>query len=226
MPTPALVVFDLDGTLIDADCAQEWLIFIREKSFPGAADAERRCALIMESYASGRMDMHEYMRHWASPINGFSLFEIEKLAIEFAEKHIRQRLFPKGISNVVQHQKSGDTVLLISASPTLLVRPISNLLGIEHAIGLNLQVQQHKIKNSLIEPLSFQDGKLSCLQRWLEAQGFPHRSLDYAYSDSINDRPLLELANTAVVINGDELLLALSQKKGWRSECWRITPPK
>ena len=148
--------------------------------------------------------------------------DINDLAIEFAETSIRQRLFPEGVARVSHHRKAGDTVLLISASPSLIVHPIAAMLGIEHVIGLNVHIQHQQIQSMLIEPLSYRAGKLTCLQKWLSQHGLTGSSLTYAYSDSINDRSLLEFAHTPIVVNGDRHIAGLAEQNAWRQVHWQV----
>lgn len=220
MPQPTLVVFDLDGTLIDTDCAQEWLTFLKHLDFPNAAETETNCREIMQCYASGHMDMSSYMLHWITPILGYPISELEKLSQEFADLYIKPRIFEEGLSCVHYHRQQGDTLVLVSASPSLLVKPIARLLGIEHVIGIEIAVSNNTLQPRLLTPLSFRADKITCLKQWLYEQQLSNLPLSIAYSDSINDAPLLEFAKSAVVVNGDKTLKTLAHKKQWLSVNW------
>ncbi|MEG3765579.1 HAD family hydrolase [Alteromonas sp. 14N.309.X.WAT.G.H12] len=222
MSQSALVVFDLDGTLIDADCAQEWLTFLKRRNFPGAEDAENVCAQIMQNYDSGNMNMHEYMRYWVAPIAGLPVVEIVALAEEFANTVMRPRVFPEGLACVKAHLNAGDTVLLISASPTLVVRPIASLFGISHVIGIDIITQGDKYTRRVKEPLSFGAGKLKCLQQWQCKRQINSHTLSNMYSDSMNDLPLLMYADQAVVVNADTIVIEKAKRNNWRIEHWEI----
>jgi phosphoserine phosphatase len=60
----------------------------------------------------------------------------------------------------------------------------------------------------------FQDGKVECLQRWLDER---RQTLagSWFYSDSHNDLPLLERVEHPVAVDPDEKLEALAQERGW-----------
>jgi phosphoserine phosphatase len=52
---------------------------------------------------------------------------------------------------------------------------------------------------------------------WLAAQGLDWGTVHTTfYSDSINDLPLLEKADTPVATNPDERLQAIATQRGWR----------
>ena len=44
----------------------------------------------------------------------------------------------------------------------------------------------------------------------------------WAYSDSINDRFLLDYANHAIAVNPDDRLAVLAKEQGWDIQDWSI----
>ena len=65
---------------------------------------------------------------------------------------------------------------------------------------------------------SFREGKATRTVQWLAARG---QSLgdfgeSWFYSDSINDRPLLELVTHPVAVDPDPRLEQLARERGWR----------
>jgi phosphoserine phosphatase len=66
------------------------------------------------------------------------------------------------------------------------------------------------------------EGKLVRLHAWLDARGLALATLDsVAYSDSINDAPLLSAARRAVAVDPDPRLAALAAERGWEVLRWR-----
>ncbi len=221
MSQPALVVFDLDGTLIDADCAQDWLTFLNNKGWPGAADAEAKCARIMESYTSGQMDMQAYMDCWTAPIAGYPVSEIDALAEEFAFNLVNAQVFVEGLTHIADCRRRDDIVLLISASPSLVVMPIARLLGIKHVIGIDIAVENGRYTSQACHPFSFGPGKLLRLQQWLLEQRLSGTPLATMYSDSRNDLPLLYHAQNAIVVNADPVVAEIARHRNWQILNWK-----
>jgi phosphoserine phosphatase len=59
-------------------------------------------------------------------------------------------------------------------------------------------------------------GKVERLHAWLAQRGQALAQFDStAYSDSINDLPLLEAVDTAVVVDPDARLAAIARERGW-----------
>jgi phosphoserine phosphatase len=55
------------------------------------------------------------------------------------------------------------------------------------------------------------------INQWMQARSQNWNSFDAVtfYSDSINDLPLLELADQPVAVNPDEKLLAVAKSRNW-----------
>ena len=64
--------------------------------------------------------------------------------------------------------------------------------------------------------LNMRQGKVERLHAWMTARGL--RLKDYkttAYSDSINDLPLLEAVKHPVTVNADAQLATIAAQRGW-----------
>lgn len=215
------VAFDLDGTLIDIDSAQAWLDFLVSRQFPGAADTYRTCAQIMQAYDSGVMDMQAYMQAWMQPLAGMPAAQLAPLLNDFVHQVIAPRVFVQGQQQIAEHQQAGDRLLLISASPTLIVEPIAAYLGIERSVGIDVALQDGVLTDRSLAPFSFREGKVTLIKGWL-AQ-LDRGQLDMAYSDSINDAPMLEFAQHGICINPDQALAALARQVQWQTCHWQTS---
>ncbi|WP_157884368.1 HAD family hydrolase [Paraglaciecola hydrolytica] len=209
-----LAAFDLDGTLFDGDCAELWLQFLRDKDWPGIATTITHCQQLMAQYESGGLDMLNYMTFWLQPLVGYPVSEIKALSQQFYEFYAK-RFFSEGIERVKWHQQQGHTTICISASPDFVVNAITRFLGFDHVLGLQLQLKEQKITGGVAFPLCFQHGKTQLLEKLFG------RKLDYSYSDSINDVSLLEMAESAYVVNPNLQLQALASEKGWQTLIWQ-----
>jgi phosphoserine phosphatase len=58
---------------------------------------------------------------------------------------------------------------------------------------------------------------VSRIKAWLDQQGLVLDDVEITfYTDSMNDLPLLEIANLPVATNPDARLRSLAQSRGWR----------
>jgi phosphoserine phosphatase len=66
------------------------------------------------------------------------------------------------------------------------------------------------------------EGKVTRLHAWLAEKDLTLDALDsVAYSDSMNDAPLLTAARRAVAVDPDARLAALAAERGWEVLRWR-----
>ena len=217
-----LVAFDLDGTLIDEDSAQLWLSFLQEQNWPGADLARHYCDEVMDNYDSGQMDMGKYMDAWLAPLAGLAVQQAKAMAEQFTQKHILPKVFPSGYSAVGDHKQRGDILLIISASPSLVVQPIARLFGVHNVIAIEAVTKNGFYTGQAIEPFSFGPGKLTCLKTWQQNKGIEHMPLWDMYSDSINDLPLLRHAQNGHVINANLDLQTAAAQYNWTRYQWHV----
>ena len=213
-----LAIFDLDETLIAGDSASLWLAFMVRRKL-ASADILQEEQKLMSAYYQGRMDMSVYMALTLAPIRYWQPQDLTPLVEEFIVQDILPRVYPEARKRLAWHQAQGHTVVIVSATGEHLVKPIARALGVEHAIGILLDRNEGGYTGRTRGVYSYQEGKLARLHDWLHDQQLTP-SVRYAYSDSLNDLPLLEYADHASVVNGDQHLCAIARQRGWELLDW------
>ncbi|MBO1520204.1 HAD family hydrolase [Oceanisphaera pacifica] len=213
-----LAIFDLDETLIAGDSASLWLAFMVRRQL-ASADILVQEKNLMDAYYQGQMDMNAYMALTLAPLNGWQTQDLAPLVEEFLQQDILPIVYSKARKRLNWHQAQGHCVVIVSATGEHLVNPIARALGVEHAIGIMLECCDGVYNGRTHGVYSYQEGKLIRLQSWLDEQGLIP-SLSYAYSDSLNDLPLLQYADQAAVVNGDAHLRLIAQQRGWEQLSW------
>ena len=99
---------------------------------------------------------------------------------------------------------------------TFITRPIGLKYGITELLGTEGEIKNGRYTGEVAGIPTFQAGKVTRLNQWLEQE---NETLEgsYFYSDSHNDLPLLEIVDHAIVVDGDDKLLQIAQKKQWQS---------
>ncbi len=213
-----LAIFDLDDTLIDGDSASLWLAFMVERRLAPADLLEQEHQLMVD-YHQGRMDMDAYMALTLAPLRHWQPADLAPLVHEFVEQEILPVVYPEARERLAWHRSQGHDVVIVSATGEHLVLPIARALGVEAAIGIQLECHESGFSGRARGVYSFREGKLTRLRHWLtERQLTP--TLSYGYSDSMNDLPLLEYVDRAAVINGSETLSRLATERGWEQLRW------
>jgi HAD superfamily phosphoserine phosphatase-like hydrolase len=123
---------------------------------------------------------------------------------------------------VQDHQAAGDKVVIVTATNAFVTRPIADAFGVPDLIAVDLVRDDAPggtgwFTGAIAGVPSFREGKVQRVGMWLAAQGLEWSTVHTTfYSDSINDLPLLEKADTPVVTNPDERLQAIATQRGWR----------
>ncbi len=209
-----LDVYDLDKTLINGDSNELWHAYMLEL---GLLDSKfiQEDKRLMDLYAKGELDMDEYLAFALSALKILDEQTIAKLMSEFLEKKIKPIVF-KSANELIENSKHK---LIISATPEFIVSPIGNMLGIDECIGMRLIRKNGIFDGTYEKPLSYKEGKVECLKKWLKEQRLNPKTVRF-YSDSINDLSLLEYADEAYCVNPDPILELEAKKRGWVIYNW------
>ncbi len=209
-----LALFDLDNTLIAGDSDHLWGDFL---SSEGLVDPEKHSALneyYYRQYQQGQLDIDEYLSFALGPMTGMTPETLTVLQSKFLRQHVEPILLDAAFDLLQHHRVSGDTLIIITATNTVVTRPIADRLGVEHLIGCEAELKDGHYTGKPQGIPSFGEGKVQRIMAWCEAN---NRSLDDAifYSDSHNDLPLLQAVTKAVAVDPDDLLLKEAKQRGW-----------
>lgn len=205
-----LVLFDLDDTLINGDCAKLWINFCVEKKILAKLALEKNEAF-KEQYKNNSLDMSEFMHFFLESVKDKSLKEVNFLVSEFIKKDIKP--FKEALELVKSYKD--ERKIIISASADFLVKKIAKIFDIKEVLAIECEALQGVFSGKSKGIYSFKEGKVLRLKQYL---GKDYESLikkSIFYSDSINDLPLLEAVKKAVICNGDERLLQIAGKRGY-----------
>lgn len=222
----ALALFDLDHTLIDVDSDYLWGEYIVKHGLVDEAQYRTANQRFYEQYIEGTLDATEYNEFVAQFLTTLPMSRLHDLREDYIKYEIEPHIRPKAISAIRHHIEAGHDVVIISATNDFVVPAIAERFGINAAFVLAtpLEIVNDRYTGKLTDKPNFQGGKIYHLNQWLARraeQGVVYEQT-YAYSDSKNDLPLLEWADTPVCISPDETLHAHALAHRWAVEDWRI----
>ncbi len=113
-------------------------------------------------------------------------------AEEFARSRLLRRLHPAGLATVNAHRKAGHRVVIVSASPEVLLRPVAGALQVD-LVATRLHAADGVLTGKLDGDNCWGPEKLRRLEDHVAAPF----ELIAAYGDSRGDRELLDAARTA-----------------------------
>src|SRR5450830_891787 len=167
----ALVIFDLDDTLIHGDCATLWSEQMGRLAWVDPESFMRKNNELMDAYSQGKLAMEAFMDFSLEPMIGRTPEEIEHLVEPWVEAVIEPLIYSDATRTIARHPANVDRVLVISASGTHLVTPIAARIGIDEVLGIELDVSHGVYSGLTVGVLTYREGKITRLLEWLEQGG-------------------------------------------------------
>ena len=214
-----LALFDLDNTLLPIDSDYAWGEFSQHIAWTDPVSFKARNDQFYADYQSGVLDIHEYVRFATDAVRLKGVEQAEIAHRQFMREIILPAVKPSAIELVKQHQAAGDHVMIVTATNEFVTRPIATAFGVSELIAVELaRDAQGWITGEISGTPSFKEGKVTRIAQWLAARNLNWSDVHITfYSDSINDLPLLEMAQTPVATNPDARLRQLATDRGWRT---------
>ena len=139
---------------------------------------------------------------------------LAKWHAEFMTEKIEPLITDKARRLVEQHRDKGDTLLIVTATNSFVTRPIASRFGIDNLIATDPEIAAGRYTGRVAGEPSFREGKVSRLRQWLGNNDETLAGSTF-YSDSHNDLPLLELVDSPVAVDPDDILKAEAETRGW-----------
>lgn len=209
-----VAIFDLDNTLITSDSDFLWGEFLVEHNIVDPLEYEQKNRQFYEDYQQGRLDIESYLRFSLKPLARYPLPQLHQWRAEFIQQIIEPLVAPGTPALLDEHRQRGDTLLIISATNLFITEPIAELLEVPHILSTVPEIRQGRYTGDFIGTPTYQHGKVTVLQQWLEQQQMDLNGSSF-YSDSHNDLPLLELVDHPVAVNPDDILQKHAQLQQW-----------
>jgi HAD superfamily hydrolase (TIGR01490 family) len=152
---------------------------------------------------------------------GHKVAEINSLAEQIWEHRIKKRLYPDTVGLTQEHIAKGHEVWLVSATPVEIGTVMAKHLGLTGALGTVVEAVDGIYTGRLVGHTLHAERKAEAARELAATAGADLRDC-WAYSDSRNDIPLLEMVGNPVVVNPDAALARHAELNGW--PMLRLTP--
>ena len=212
-----LALFDLDNTLLAGDSDYNWSLFLISEGLLDAKTHHDRNEQFYLDYKNGTLDIVAFLKFQLQPLSQHKKVFLDALHDKYMETVIRPMMTIKAQALVNKHKAANDLCIVITATNSFVTKPIATAFGIEHLIGTEPETLDNEFTGGVSGVPSFQEGKVTRINHWLEARG-QHLNVfekSYFYSDSHNDLPLMRLVTDPVAVDADEILTAYAQKHAW-----------
>ncbi|HEY7010543.1 MAG TPA: HAD-IB family hydrolase [Jatrophihabitantaceae bacterium] len=222
-PDPqAAAFFDVDNTMMIGASIFHFAKGLAARDFFSWHDLARftvrqaRLRLRGESHH----DMHHTRESALAFIAGKDVAEIITLGEEIYDEEMSDRIWSGTLALAQQHLDAGQRVWLVTATPVELATIIAQRLHLTGALGTVAESEDGRYTGHLVGEVLHGEAKAQAVRELAEREGLDLDKCS-AYSDSINDMPLLSLVGHAVAVNPDSALRDEAKQHGWEIRDFR-----
>lgn len=209
--------FDLDRTLIPGSSLFLFARGLYDRDYYRMRDILRFVVGQMSFRVTGETEagMQRSREGALEFVTGRTQDELRQMGREIAEERILPRVY-EGITKVIEHhQAAGDLTFMATAAPIEIAEVLVETLGMSGAVATTSEVDSEgRYTGRLSGEVVHGRAKAEAVAR-LAAEREIDLSESYAYSDSINDLPLMEMVGHPIAVNPDADLRTEARQRGW-----------
>lgn len=207
--------FDLDKTILAKSSSLAFARPFYREGLIGRGDVLRSAYAQFAFLVSGAdHDQMEKMRAYLSALAaGWEVAQVRRIVAQTLDEIIDPVVYEEAADLIAEHRAAGRAVIIISSSGTEIVEAIGERLGVDRAIGTQLQVVDGRYTGEVLF-YAYGVGKADAMRALAEQDGYD-LTASYAYSDSMTDLPMLETVGHPHAVNPDAPLRRLAAERDW-----------
>lgn len=153
-------------------------------------------------------------------VAGKRVDDIVTISGEIYDEEMSSKVWSGTLALTRLHLGAGQRVWLVTATPVELASIIADRLGLTGALGTVAESRDGFYTGHLVGSVLHGEAKAEAVRALAAAEGLDLRRCA-AYSDSINDLPMLSLVGLPVAVNPDSALRIEARKRGWEIRDFR-----
>ena len=219
---PGAAFFDVDNTMMVGASIFHFAKGLAARKFFDWHDVARftlRQAKL-RTRGESKGDMHATRDSALAFVAGKKVTDVVALGEEIYDETMADKIWSGTLALARAHLAAGRRVWLVTATPQELAEIIAARLGLTGALGTVAETIDGKYTGLLIGDVLHGEAKAHAVQELAAREGLDLAQCS-AYSDSINDIPMLSLVGTAVAVNPDSALRAEAGDRGWEIRDFR-----
>ncbi len=218
----AAAFFDVDNTMVIGASIFHFAKGLAARKYFSTADLRRFIwqQVKFRAGGEGQENIAKSRESALAFVAGKPVAEIVAIAEEIYDEIIAARIYSGTRALAQQHLDAGERVWLVTATPQELARIIAQRLNLTGALGTRAEEKDGLFTGHLIGDLLHGEAKAEAVRELAAAQGLDLAQCA-AYSDSINDIPMLSLVGRPVAINPDSALRDEAKRRGWEIRDFR-----
>jgi HAD superfamily hydrolase (TIGR01490 family) len=219
----AAAFFDVDNTMMMGASIFHFARGLAAREFFSGADLRGFVWQQLKFRLGGEGSPEDIRAHREAALSfvaGREVSELVELGEEIYDDLMADRIWEGTRALAQMHLDAGQRVWLVTATPLELAGIIARRLGLTGALGTVAEHHDGVYTGRLVGELLHGPAKAHAVRALAAREGLDLRRCS-AYSDSINDAPMLSVAGTAVAVNPDAELRALARRNGWEIRDFR-----
>jgi phosphoserine phosphatase len=139
---------------------------------------------------------------------------VRAIVEEALESVVEPIVFAEALELLRAHRGAGRLLVIVSASPEEIVRPLADYLGVDEVVASQAHVDGEGRYTGTMAFDAFGPAKVDAIRDLARRHGID-LAASYAYSDSATDIPMLETVGHPVAVNPDRELGRAAVERGW-----------
>lgn len=210
-----IALFDLDNTLIENDSDYLFGEFLCQKKLVDAQQYKKTNESFFNDYQTGMLNADSYLQFILGSLKSIDMNILIQARAEFVEKWITPLISKKMFDKLKWHKNQNHLVIIITSTHEFITRPIADLFEVDYLIATKPEILNGQFTGQYIKPACFQRDKIKLFEAFIKSTDYRIETI-YAYSDSINDLPLLQYADIPTAVNPDEKLKKIAMMNNWQ----------
>jgi alcohol-forming fatty acyl-CoA reductase len=218
--TDVVAVFDLEGTVINSNLAQQYL-WVRSAGLRKAAWPGEFLSLAVNAATyvrADRRDRGEFIRVFLRRYKGMPVARLERLVSKGYGDTLLRHTYPAALDRIREHREAGHRTVLVTGSIGILASPLAPLF--DEIVASTMHQKDGVLTGYLDRPPLVDEARAAWLRQYAAVNGID-LAHSYGYGDSHADLVWLELLGNPSAVNPDTNLSREAQRRRWRIYNWK-----
>ncbi len=218
----AAAFFDVDNTMMQGASIFHFARGLVARKYFTTSDLIRFALLQVKFRLAGEDsdDMTSSREGALAFVAGREVTEIVSLGEDIYDELMAEKIYPRTLELARRHLAAGQRVWLVTATPVELAQIIARRLELTGALGTVAETEDGVYTGRLYGEMLHGAAKAAAVRALAAREGLDLRRCT-AYSDSVNDVPMLSVVGTAVAVNPDGALRDVARERGWQIRDFR-----